>query len=159
MTARKRKSRRAAAPAHPMTRLAEMAVAAGETIGHRSLMLAQATGNPLAMADPEFTRMVTEKMAVAAETGADIATRMAALQQGWAGWMQRQAGLGVSALAAAANPATAWQHWFQLGLDQSAEIGSRLMGDAAALADASLAPAHRVVSANARRLGRPKHRK
>jgi hypothetical protein len=43
-----------------------------------------------------------------------------------------------------------------LGMTQGAEIGNRLMDDAAALTDASLAPAHRVVSANAKRLGRKK---
>lgn len=81
---------------------------------------------------------------------------MATAQHGWAGWMQMQARLGAVTFAAATNPATAWQHWLQFGLSQTAGIGSRLMDDATALADASLSPAHRVVSANAKRLGRRK---
>lgn len=146
-----RKRTRRRRPADPMIRMAEMAVAAGQTIGHRSLMLAQAAGNPVALGNPEFTRMVAEKMAVAAETGAEVAQRVAAAQWGWAFWFGTQAQL---AAAAWTSPATAWQHWLQSGTDQAADVGRRLAADAAALADASLAPAHRVVSANARRLGR-----
>jgi hypothetical protein len=152
---RKRTTRRRS-PADPATRMAEMALAAGQTIGHRSLMLAQAAGNPAAMADPEFTRMVAEKMAVAAETGMTVATRMAAAQQAWAGWFGAQLPLGLAALTGAANPVSVWQEWMRLSVSQSAEIGTRLLDDAAALTEASLAPAHRVVSANARRLGRTK---
>ena len=148
---RKRTTRRRK-PADPLIQMAEMAVAAGQTISHRSLMLARAAGDPVALGHPEFTRMVAEKMAVAAETGVEVAQRLAAAQQGWAGWFGTQAQLGFAALAV--PPAVAWQHWLKLGLDQSAEIGDRLMADAAALADASLTPAHRVVSANAKRLGR-----
>lgn len=148
---RKRTTRRRK-PADPLTQMAEMAVAAGQTISHRSLMLARAAGDPVALGHPEFTRMVAEKMAVAAETGVEVAQRLAVAQQGWAGWFGAQAQLGFAALAV--HPASAWQHWLKLGLDQSAEIGDRLMADAAALADASLSPAHRVVSANAKRLGR-----
>lgn len=140
-------------PIDPMTRMAEMAIAAGHTIGHRSLMLAQAAGDPEALSHPEFTRMVTEKMVVAAETGADVARRMASAQWGWACWFGARAQLGAAAWAA--NPATAWQQWLK-ATDQAADLGRRLAADAAALADASLAPAHRVVSANAKRLRRKK---
>ncbi|TSD86686.1 hypothetical protein FFK22_021150 [Mycobacterium sp. KBS0706] len=150
---RKRTTRRRR-PADPLTRMVEMTVAAGQTIGHRSLMLAQAAGDPVALGRPEFTRMVTEKMAVAAETGVQVAGQLAAAQWGWAGWFGAQAQLGAAALAA--NPVTAWQHWLTASTGQAAEIGERLMADATALADASLAPAHRVVSANAKRLGRRK---
>lgn len=138
----------------PVVRMAEMAVAAGHTIGHRSLMMAQAAGNPTALGHPEFTRMVAEKMAVAAETGAEVARQMAAAQWGWAYWLGAQAQLGAAAWAA--NPATAWQRWLKASADQAADVGRRLATDAADLTDASLAPAHRVVSANARRLGRRK---
>lgn len=149
-----KQTRRRRKPADPVTQMAEMALAAGQTIGHRSLMLAKAAGDPVALAHPEFTRMVAEKMAVAAETGFEVAARLAAAQWGWAGWFGAQAQLGAAALAA--SPATAWQHWLTASTGQAAEIGQRLMADAAALADAGLAPAHRVVSANARRLGRKK---
>ena len=83
-----------------------------------------------------------------------MARRLAAAQWGWAGWFGAQAQLGAPRWAA--SPATAWQHWLTASTGQAAEIGQRLTADAAALADASLAPAHRVVSANARRLGRRK---
>ena len=141
-------------PADPVTRMVEMSVAAGQTIGHRSLMMALAAGDPAALGRPEFTRMVTEKMAVAAETGIQVASRLAAAQWGWAGWFGAQAQLGAAAFAA--NPMTAWQHWLTASTDQAAEISQRLIADATALADASLAPAHRVASANAKRLGRRK---
>jgi hypothetical protein len=134
--------------------MVEMSIAAGQTIGHRSLMLALAAGDPAALGRPEFTRMVTEKMAVAAETGVEMAGQLAAAQWGWAGWFGAQAQLGAAALAA--SPATVWQHWLTASTGQAAEISQRLMADAAALADASLTPAHRVVSANARRLSRRK---
>lgn len=150
---RKRTTRRRR-PADPLTQMVEMSIAAGQTIGHRSLMLALAAGDPAALGRPEFTRMVTEKMAVAAETGVEVAGQLAAAQWGWAGWFGAQAQLGAAALAA--NPATAWQHWLKASTDQATEIRQRLIADATALADASLAPAHRVVSANARRLGRRK---
>jgi len=150
---RKRTTRRRR-PADPLTQMAEMAVAAGQTISHRSLMLARAAGDPAALGHPEFTRMVAEKVAVAAETGVEVAQRLVAAQQGWAGWFGAQTQLGFAAWTA--HPTAAWQNWMKLGLDQSAEIGRRMMADAAALADASLSPAHRVVSANARRLSRKK---
>jgi hypothetical protein len=149
---KKRTTRRR--PADPLTLMVEMTVAAGQTIGHRSLMLAQAAGDPVALRHPEFTRMMTEKMAVAVETGAEMTRRLAAAQWGWAGWFGAQAQLGAAALAA--SPAIAWQHWLTASTGQAAEIGQRLMADAAALADAGLTPAHRVASANARRLGRKK---
>ncbi|MDR6292701.1 hypothetical protein E9232_005241 [Inquilinus ginsengisoli] len=141
-------------PANPMVQMTEMAVAAGQTIGHRSLMMAQAAGDPVAMGHPEFTRMLAEKMAVVAETGAKVATQMATAQHGWAGWFGAQAQLGFAAMTS--DPVTAWQRWMQLGMTQGAEIGNRLMDDAAAITDASLSSAHRVVSANAKRLGRKK---
>ncbi|WP_225768148.1 hypothetical protein [Inquilinus sp. Marseille-Q2685] len=147
-TTRRRRS------ADPLTQMVEMTVAAGHTIGHRSLMLAQAAGDPVALRHPEFTRMVTEKMAVAVETGAEMTRRLAESQWGWVGWFGVQAQLGAVVLAA--NPATAWQHWLTASTGQAAAIGQRLMADAAALADAGLAPAHRVASANARRLRRKK---
>ena len=152
MTTRRTTRRRT--PTNPMIQMTEMAVAAGQTIGHRSLMMAQAAGDPVAMGDPEFTRMMSEKMAVMAETGANVATQMATAQHGWAGWFSAQTQLGFAAMAS--DPVTAWQRWMQLGMTQGAEIGTRLMDDASALADASLSPAHRVVSANAKRLGRKK---
>ncbi|MGO4125146.1 hypothetical protein AB4Z01_12145 [Inquilinus sp. YAF38] len=151
---RKKTTRRRRRPADPMVRMAEMAIAAGQTIGHRSRMMAQAAGDPAALGHPEFTRMVAEKMAVAAETGAEVARRISAAQWGWASWLGAQAQLGAAAWAA--NPATAWQRWLTASTGQAADIGRRLATDAADLADASLAPAHRVVSANAKRLGRRK---
>lgn len=78
---------------------------------------------------------------------------MVSAQWGWACWFGAQAQLGAAAWAA--NPATAWQQWLK-ATDQAADLGRRLAADAAALADASLAPAHRVVSANAKRLRRKK---
>ncbi|MGF6226081.1 hypothetical protein QFZ27_000036 [Inquilinus ginsengisoli] len=109
-------------PTDPLTLMVEMSVAAGQTIGHRSLMLALAAGDPAALGRPEFTRMVTEKMAVAAETGVQVASRLAAAQWGWAGWFGAQAQLGAAALAA--SPATTWQHWLTASTGQAAEMAS-----------------------------------
>lgn len=148
------KRRRRRKPIDPITRMTEMALAAGHTIGHRSVMLAQAAGDPVALRHPEFTRMIAEKMAVAAETGNEVARQIATAQWGWASWFGAQAQLRAAEWLA--NPATAWQRWVMANTEQAAHIGQRLAKDATDLADASLKPAHRVVSANSRRLSRKK---
>lgn len=59
--------------------------AAAHTVALRSMMLARAAGDPRAMADPEFMRMATEKMAAAALSGAAIAAHAPKLWLLWLG--------------------------------------------------------------------------
>lgn len=59
--------------------------AAAHTVALRTLMLARAAGDPQAMADPEFMRMATEKMAAAALSGAAFAAHAPNLWRLWLG--------------------------------------------------------------------------
>ena len=112
--------------AREATKLALSAAATGHAAAHtvalRSLMMARAAGDLRAMADPEFTRMATEKMAAAALSGAAFAAHAPNLWRLW--------------LGAAVSP---WSPW-------------AFAGAAAKAAHATLAPYQKATRANAKRL-------
>jgi hypothetical protein len=81
---------------------AEAANAAAQTIALRSTMLARAAGDPRAMADPEFVRMVTEKMTAAALSSVAFAAHAPNFWRLWFGAASPWVLAGASARAASA---------------------------------------------------------
>jgi hypothetical protein len=77
---------------------AATASAASQTVALRSMLLARALGDPMAMADPEFSRMATEKMTAAALSGVALAAHAPSL---WLHWLNSAASPWAFAGAAA----------------------------------------------------------
>lgn len=62
---------------------AATASASGQTVALRSMMLARALADPRTLADPEFSRMATEKMTAAALSGAAFVAHAPNLWRLW----------------------------------------------------------------------------
>jgi hypothetical protein len=107
---------------------AEMLLSSGQVIGTRLDRMARAGHNPSARDRREFTRMGTEKVKAAADSGLAVAAR---LQSANYELMTR-----------------AWQQWFA--------NQTRLSSETARLVGAALGPVHGAATANARRLSRAK---
>lgn len=140
------------------TRAATMAtampIATMTTLAHRLPMLFGALSDARAWTDPEFQRMLTEKM----QTGQQVSTAMTdmivATQSVFIRYGLEQAGANL-ALATGSAPDPSKLFSF------AATSGSRLTGLMAALGEivgksavGSLDPAHKKVTANAKRLTR-----
>jgi hypothetical protein len=142
------------------TRSGELAHASAYTISRRVGMMMQAAGDPSAMSDPEFTRMVTEKVEAFSAAGGAV---MGGVQTFWGVWTAAAVGqmLGVAqactALAACRTPeevAQVQRRWIDASRKEATATLERLAGATVALFSAGLAPIHAAASANARRLGR-----
>jgi hypothetical protein len=122
-----------------LSRLAgETWLSSGQTIAHRSRMLAQAAGDPVALGHPEFSRMGSEKIAAGIEAAVALAMALPALQYRWATW------------------------WLDQGFRTPAAMifaHQSFAREAIEMATAALRPVHRTASGNARRCtaGRPSH--
>lgn len=138
----------------------EMATAAGQVIGYRTAMMAEAMGDPAAMIDPEFTLMGHEKVDAILESAVAMADGTRALFDAWTVWMtgQSRAALGaVSGLATCRTPFDLLEvqyRFIEASLSGTMASGSRIALGAARLAQAGLAPVHRTATANALRLAR-----
>ncbi|MES2937431.1 MAG: polyhydroxyalkanoate granule-associated phasin [Pseudomonadota bacterium] len=106
----------------------EMLLASGQVIGIRVGRMAAAGSRPSAGDRKEFTRMVSEKVAAAGQSGWGVAAQ---LQSTWAQLWVRN-----------------WEQW----LRGEAATAPRWDAHAAQLAHAALRPVHRAATANARRL-------
>lgn len=149
-----------AALARTAERTTEMGVAAAQTIGIRTGMLMRAAGDPVAMADPEFTLMVREKVEAAMESSLAMGANLSALQAAWTSWLSSQAAIAtyaMSGLAQCRSPLDiAMVQSRALDALQSAgtAAGARLAEAAIGVTGAGLAPVHKAASANAKRLAR-----
>jgi hypothetical protein len=77
----------------------EMALASVQTIGYRTAMMLQALGDPVAMANPEFTLMGHEKVEAAVESHRAMLESGQALIEGWTAWALGQANSTTKAFA------------------------------------------------------------
>lgn len=159
---------------HPVERLAavagemaktgvkggEMGVAAAQTIGYRTAMMAAALGNPVDLANPEFVRMGSEKVEAGVEAVHAVAKGLEDLYQAWIALCtgQSQAALAVlGGLGSVRTPAdllTLQSRTVTEAIDASIHASLRFVEAASALTTAGLTPAYRTVRANARRLAR-----
>lgn len=138
----------------------EMGVAAAQTIGYRTAMMAAALGNPVDLANPEFIRMGSEKVEAMVEATHAVAKGVGEFQHAWMTLMQGQlqaAMFAVGGLGQCRSPAD-FIELQRRTLTESVEAGIHaaiyLVESAAALTHAGMTPAYRTVRANARRLAR-----
>ncbi len=106
----------------------ETLLASGQVIGVRVGRMAAAGGRPDARDRKEFTRMVTEKVAAAGQSGWGVASQ---LQSSWL---------------------EVWTRNWEQCLRGEAATAPQWESHAAQLAHAALHPVHRAATANARRL-------
>jgi hypothetical protein len=137
---------------------AEMTVAAAQTIGFRSLKMAQAAGDPVALADPEFTRMGQEKVEASIESlqaiahalydlgeavGALTAGQSHCLYRAWAQMVRCTSPL---------EAALVQQRTIEASLYSLSATSARMVQAASKLVGAGMYPLHKKAAANARRL-------
>lgn len=138
----------------------DVAHASMRTIGFRTAMMVRAAGDPVALADPEFTRMVREKVEAFAGAGGAVVGGVQALQGLWAAAMVGQM-LGTAQACAAlascrtpADVAVVQGRWLAASQSEAVRSATRIMEATFGLYGAGLDPIHAVVTANARRLAR-----
>lgn len=143
-------------------RSGEMGMAAAQTIGYRTAMMAAALGNPIDLANPEFVRMGSEKVEAAVESVHALAKGVGEFVQAWTTLMGGQFHATMTTLTGLGQCRTpsdffVLQHRsVQESVEASLHAGFYLMESVSNLTSAGLAPVHRTVRANARRLGRLK---
>jgi hypothetical protein len=141
-------------------RVGELAVAATAVIDTRTRQMGAAIGNPVALAAPEFTLMITEKVKAAALSGRAMQRRLPAARQACLGWVERQAAVaGGAALALwqARSPADLLEFGpraIVAGVDAHAALAAEMTHLGTQVFGAGLAPVHRAATRNARRLAR-----
>ncbi|WP_158883820.1 polyhydroxyalkanoate granule-associated phasin [Rhodanobacter sp. L36] len=128
------------------TKSAEMLLASGEVVAHRSQRMASMGANPDAADRREMGRMVQEKVDASAESAQAMSMKAASLYQAsmmqWLNLANRQAaalcGIGTSP---------------RISADVAAK---KTMRAAAEIATAGMAPFHRRATGNAKRLRKPR---
>lgn len=141
-------------------RSGEMGVAAAQTIGYRTAMMAAAMGNPVDFANPEFIRMGSEKVEASVEAFHAVATGLGEFTSAWMAMVSKQTQAatlvfgGLSACRSPADLATIQQRAFAEAVDAGIHASLRFVEAAAALTAAGMNPAYRKVRANAKRLAR-----
>ncbi len=139
-------------------RSGEMGVAAAQTIGYRSAMMAAALASPTGFANPEFIRMGAEKVEASVEAMQAVTHGLAELGTTWVALLTGQTQATVQALTELSrcrHPAE-WAEVQRRAVAQMVDSGVhaalRTAEAAAAISAASLKPLHRKARANARRL-------
>lgn len=138
----------------------DLARASAHTIERRAHRMRSALGDPVAMADPEFSLMVREKVEAFAAASGAVAGGLQALQGilvASAIGQTLAATQAMTAMAFCGSPFAAMeiqQRWLRSAQKEAAASTSRFVTVAAGLFGVGLAPISKVASANARRLGR-----
>lgn len=145
------------------TMAAEVPAAALVTIAHRLPMIFAAAVEPKARANPELARMVSEKTKAASQSAAALSRGAAKAGGALSRHMQEQtrAGARLTSAPLATNPAAAFQFLWrqaQSNIAASMALTTTLADLAASTTAQALSPAHRKVSANAKRLSAKKPR-
>jgi hypothetical protein len=136
----------------------EMALASVQTIGYRTAMMFQAFGDPVAMANPEFTLMGHEKVEAAVESHRAMMESGQALLESWTAWAFGQVNTTTKAfteLATCRTPADiigVQQHYLLSTWINATAATAKLAQAAIRITDAGLIPVHKAASANAKRL-------
>ncbi len=139
-------------------RAGETAIAASRTIARRHDLMAEAASDPWRLADPEFSRMITEKIVATTEAGLASLARaqvpVAAIDR----WLRTQSEIAFAAWTEASRftltPRSLglWLTLTQRSVESSAVFAQAVAGVGAAVVRAGLDPFHRATTANARRL-------
>ena len=145
--------------------LAETLWAAHQTIALRMARVAGTTFDPALLRDPEFARMVSEKMVAAAEAGLAVAGGTRAIGDAWLEWAGHQAVAGEQFLRAfwgmpdPMRVGRATGDLAETSLNIAEIACAQMVLEATRLAGLGLAPYHKATNANAKRLLRqiPRH--
>ncbi|WP_207480605.1 phasin family protein [Arenibaculum pallidiluteum] len=139
-------------------RTAELAVASARTIGYRTAMMAQAAGNPVLLADPEFVLMWQEKVEAGIAATLAVGESLRPMYEAWLTWAGHQSHGNLRAAGALGTSRTpqqmiqSWSIWLEESLTGAAAAAEKLAEASGKVAAAGLAPIHAAASANARRL-------
>jgi hypothetical protein len=146
-----------------MIKSSEIALAAGQTIGYRTLMMAGANAAALTPRERrEFSRMYTEKLQAMADYGQIMAREMMRLNEQFAmmAWSELvSAGMAMTSLATGQNPAdafTAQTRLINAAGKRASDASQKISTAMTRVAVEGIAPVHSAVTANARRLARRK---
>ena len=126
-------------------RAAKTLAASGEVVRKRSGIIAAAMRAPLAANHAVLGRRVPEKVAAVAQAGCAMAAELVSMQFAWADEVQHLWGVAMKGRAPTAAE-------MQALAARSSAYALRTTERAARLAEVGLAPVHKQVSANARRL-------
>lgn len=137
----------------------EMLVASGQVIGSRVDQMARAGTNPSPRDVQEFSRMGSEKLQAATESGLAIALRMQStnyqlMARAWQQWFAACGAMASLGASRSWGEALTRQNVLYQALARSGHTNARLSSDAARLGSAAMAPFHSASTANARRLRR-----
>jgi hypothetical protein len=141
-------------------RVGELATAAVAVIDRRTRQIGVALGDPAALAAPEFTLMVTEKLKAAALAGRALQRGGPSAAHAAQSWLEQQVAAGGGAMTAlwhARSPADLLglgQRAIVAGAAAQVALAAELMHLGPQLFGAALAPIHRTATRNARRLAR-----
>lgn len=150
----------AGAIAQTGVRTGEMGVAAAQTIGYRTAMMAAALNNPSDLANPEFIRMGAEKVEAAMEAAGAVTKGLYELNKAWVVLMTGQTEAAMAAFGQLGNCRSPGDllaiqsRSVGVAVDAGIHASLNFLEAASALANAGMNPAYRKVRANARRLGR-----
>jgi hypothetical protein len=143
-------------------KLGESAVAAGAVISHRVALGAQAMGDPLRADHGEFARMGLEKLAAFTASSQAMAEECQSIQREMMKFTAGQAASTFRAaweMVAAVSPDAALavqRRWAAESLARTNAHAAKMVELSAGLAGLALAPVHRTVTRNARRLSSAK---
>ncbi|HVJ54105.1 MAG TPA: phasin family protein [Aliidongia sp.] len=143
-------------------KLGESAVAAGTVIGHRVAMGAQALHDPASLDAEEMMRMGAEKLEAFGASSSAAFEDLQGIHRELASYATRQAVSSMRAVfdvVTARDPLSAFaaQHrWLVEGWARGTDHAARLTALSAGLSAAAVAPVHKTVTGNARRLSRGK---
>lgn len=134
-----------------------MPTAVATTLAHRLPMLFGALNDPHAWRDPEFSRMVSEKMKVGLQGSRTLGDMAVAGQQALTAYAGAQAmanmvlGLALATSAPGQWPGHLANHG-RRSIDRASALNAKIGEIGSESASGGLRPAHRSVVANARRL-------
>ena len=138
--------------------LGETLWAAQQTIGLRAVRLAAAGYDPARLRDPEFTKMVWEKLDAAMEAQRALASGLWALSDVWLEWLAQQvtatarAGMEMAAPPDPIRYGGAASDYVETSLNAAEIACGRIALEASRLGGRGLAPYHRATNEHAKRL-------
>lgn len=138
--------------------LAETLWAAQQTIWLRTMRLGAAGADPAQLHDPEFTRMIWEKLDAALEVQRALTSGLWALSDVWFEWLAQQITATAHAtleMAAPPDPIRyggAASDYVETSLNAAEIACGRMALEATRLSGRGLAPYHRATNENAKRL-------
>lgn len=139
-----------------MAMAAAVPMATVTTLAHRLPMLFEAMAGSTSWSNPEFQRMASEKVHAAGQTVSAINNALAAGQQAMADYALAQASANVALMTRPPVAPDQILAFSQASAERLAALAEALSEIGSRTATTGLRPAHRKVTANARRLAAQK---